>query len=117
MFLDESCTIQVSILYPIILRLISGIFFLFSLIAKYQLCSKTLAYHYNIDSCQATCRSLSEPDVTCSIKFTPVDGCTCEKGTYLDETGKCVPATSCPCYYKGSPLPSGEVVHENGIIW
>ncbi|KAJ6664961.1 hypothetical protein lerEdw1_005192 [Lerista edwardsae] len=84
--------------------------------AKYQICPKTLVYRYNIDSCQATCRSLSEPDVTCSIKFTSVDGCTCEEGTYLDETGKCVPPTSCPCYYKGSPLPSGEVVHENGVI-
>ncbi|TFK08675.1 antigen KI-67 [Platysternon megacephalum] len=79
-------------------------------------CPKSLTYSYIVNSCQPTCRSLSEPDVTCNIKFTPVDGCTCANGTYMDENGKCVPATSCPCYYKGSVLPSGEVVHDNGVI-
>ncbi|XP_058704055.1 mucin-5AC-like [Poecile atricapillus] len=80
------------------------------------LCPKSLAYTYNVNSCQPTCRSLSEPDVTCSIKFVPVDGCTCINGTYMDDSGKCVPASSCPCYYKGMPLSSGEVVHDNGVI-
>ncbi|XP_043404992.1 mucin-5AC [Chelonia mydas] len=79
-------------------------------------CPKSLTYSYVVNSCQPTCRSLSEPDVTCNIKFTPVDGCTCANGTYMDENGKCVPATSCPCYYKGSVLPSGEVVHDSGVI-
>uniref|UniRef100_A0A8D0G5L5 Mucin-5AC n=1 Tax=Sphenodon punctatus TaxID=8508 RepID=A0A8D0G5L5_SPHPU len=79
-------------------------------------CPKSLSYSYSISSCQPTCRSLSEPDVTCNIKIIPVDGCTCEKGTYMDEYGKCVPASMCPCYYKGSPVPSGEVVHENGLV-
>ncbi|XP_062974479.1 mucin-5AC-like [Elgaria multicarinata webbii] len=83
---------------------------------KYQICPKTLTYSYIIDSCQPTCRALSEPDVTCNIKFTPVDGCTCEEGMYMDENGKCVPAPSCSCYYKGSPLLPGEVVHENGAL-
>ncbi|NXJ99983.1 MUC5A protein, partial [Corythaixoides concolor] len=81
------------------------------------LCPKSLEYTYNVDSCQPTCRSLSEPDVTCSIKFVPVDGCTCINGTYMDESGKCVPASSCPCYYKGMPLSSGEVIHDNGVVW
>ncbi|XP_052666588.1 mucin-5AC [Harpia harpyja] len=80
------------------------------------LCPKSLKYAYNVDSCQPTCRSLSEPDVTCSIKFVPVDGCTCVNGTYMDESGKCVPASSCPCYYKGMPLSSGEVIHDNGVV-
>ncbi|XP_032546258.1 mucin-5AC-like [Chiroxiphia lanceolata] len=80
------------------------------------LCPKSLEYTYNVDTCQPTCRSLSEPDVTCSIKFVPVDGCTCINGTYMDETGKCVPASSCPCYYKGMPLSSGEVIHDNGVV-
>uniref|UniRef100_A0A8B9ILX6 VWFD domain-containing protein n=1 Tax=Anser cygnoides TaxID=8845 RepID=A0A8B9ILX6_ANSCY len=79
-------------------------------------CPKSLKYTYNIDSCQPTCRSLSEPDVTCNIKFVPVDGCTCINGTYMDESGKCVPASSCPCYYKGMPLSPGEVIHDNGIV-
>ncbi|XP_071664711.1 mucin-5AC [Patagioenas fasciata] len=80
------------------------------------LCPKSLKYMDNVDACQPTCRSLSEPDVTCSIKFVPVDGCTCINGTYMDESGKCVPASSCPCYYKGMPLSSGEVVHDNGVV-
>ncbi|XP_031409320.1 mucin-5B [Meleagris gallopavo] len=79
-------------------------------------CPKSLSYSYTIDSCQPTCRSLSEPDVTCKIKFVPVDGCTCINGTYMDESGKCVPANECPCYYRGSPIPLGEVVHENGLV-
>ncbi|XP_054027982.1 mucin-5B [Dryobates pubescens] len=78
-------------------------------------CPKSLSYSYTISSCQPTCRSLSEPDVTCSVKFVPVDGCTCTDGTYMDESGKCVPAKECPCYYRGSPLPHGEVIRENGL--
>ncbi|CAM2115408.1 unnamed protein product [Caretta caretta] len=85
--------------------------------AKYTTsCPKSLTYSYNISSCQPTCRSLSEPDVTCNIRFIPVDGCSCEKGTYMDEYGKCVSASKCPCYYKGSPIPSGEAVHEDGLV-
>uniref|UniRef100_A0A8B9UUB6 VWFD domain-containing protein n=1 Tax=Anas zonorhyncha TaxID=75864 RepID=A0A8B9UUB6_9AVES len=79
-------------------------------------CPKSLSYSYNIDSCQPTCRSLSEPDVTCNIKFVPVDGCTCINGTYMDESGKCVPSNECPCYYRGSPIPLGEAVHDNGLV-
>ncbi|NWV23502.1 MUC5A protein, partial [Origma solitaria] len=79
-------------------------------------CPKSLSYSYTISSCQPTCRSLSEPDVTCNIKFVPVDGCTCVNGTYMDESGKCVPANECPCYYRGSAIPFGEVVHENGRV-
>ncbi|XP_026562220.1 mucin-5AC-like [Pseudonaja textilis] len=84
--------------------------------AKFQICPETWSYHYNIGTCQATCRALSEVDVTCKIKFPPVDGCTCEEGTYLDDSGKCVPASKCPCYHKGSAIPSGQVVHDNGIM-
>ncbi|XP_027716004.1 mucin-5AC-like [Vombatus ursinus] len=79
-------------------------------------CPKSLTYHYNVTTCQPTCRSLSEPDVTCSIKFGPVDGCTCQEGTFMDDNGKCVPAASCPCYYQGSAVPNGESVHDNGAM-
>ncbi|XP_053103873.1 mucin-5B-like [Hemicordylus capensis] len=80
------------------------------------LCPKSLNYSYTITSCQPTCRSLSEPDVTCNIRFVPVDGCTCESGTYMDDSGKCVPANQCPCYYRGTPVLSGEVHHDLGIV-
>ncbi|KAM9013873.1 mucin-5AC-like [Ara ararauna] len=84
--------------------------------SKYTSCPKSLSYSYNISSCQPTCRSLSERDVTCNIKFVPVDGCTCINGTYMDESGRCVPVTECPCYYRGSPISSGETVQENGLV-
>nr|XP_056707939.1 mucin-5B-like [Euleptes europaea] len=79
-------------------------------------CPKSLAYSYTISSCQPTCRSLSEPDITCNIKFVPVDGCTCINGTYMDDYGKCVPASSCPCYYRGTAILPGEVLHDTGVV-
>ncbi|XP_070621281.1 mucin-5B-like isoform X2 [Erythrolamprus reginae] len=83
--------------------------------SKYTTCPTSLNYSYEISSCQPTCRSLSEPDITCNIKFVPVDGCTCGAGTYMDESEICVSANKCPCYYKGTALPPGEVYHESGV--
>lgn len=97
---------------------ISNDYFFFFLQAKYTTsCPSSLTYSYEISSCEPTCRSLSEPDITCHIKFVPVDGCTCEHGTYLDDSGICVPANKCPCYYKGTPILPGEVYHEFGVAW
>ncbi|XP_026524030.1 mucin-5AC-like [Notechis scutatus] len=83
---------------------------------KYTTCPKSLNYSYEISSCQPTCRSLSEPDITCNIKFVPVDGCTCEHGTYMDDSETCVPANKCPCYYKGTTILPGEVFYEFGDV-
>ncbi|XP_069481491.1 mucin-5B-like [Ambystoma mexicanum] len=79
-------------------------------------CPESQTYRYIISSSQATCRSRSERDITSSIKFVPVDGCTCQDGALMDDTGKCVPLGSCPCYYKMSAMPSGEVIRESGIM-
>ncbi|XP_045870566.1 mucin-5AC [Meles meles] len=79
-------------------------------------CPKSLTYRYSISTCQPTCRARSHEDVTCGISFVPVDGCTCPNGTFLDDAGKCVPATSCPCYHEGSVVPNGESLHEHGVI-
>nr|XP_025142814.1 mucin-5AC isoform X4 [Bubalus bubalis] len=79
-------------------------------------CPKSLTYRYNISTCLPTCRARSDEDVTCSISFVPVDGCTCPDGTFLDDAGACVPATSCPCYFQGSVVPNGESRHEQGIV-
>uniref|UniRef100_A0A8C7EM30 Mucin-5AC n=1 Tax=Neovison vison TaxID=452646 RepID=A0A8C7EM30_NEOVI len=79
-------------------------------------CPKSLTYQYSISTCQPTCRARSHEDVTCGISFVPVDGCTCPNGTFLDDAGKCVPATSCPCYHEGSVVPNGESLHERGVI-
>ncbi|XP_048217429.1 mucin-5AC [Perognathus longimembris pacificus] len=79
-------------------------------------CPKSMSYHYHISTCQPTCRSLSEEDVTCQVSFVPVDGCACPEGTFLDDLGKCVQAASCPCYHRGSMVPNGESVHDNGAV-
>ncbi|XP_006861081.1 PREDICTED: mucin-5B [Chrysochloris asiatica] len=85
--------------------------------AKYMSsCPKSQSYEYVVDTCQPTCRSLSEVDVTCGISFVPVDGCTCPVGTYLDDAGTCVPAQECPCYLRGTVVAPGEVVHDNGVV-
>ncbi|XP_008047635.2 mucin-5AC-like, partial [Carlito syrichta] len=79
-------------------------------------CPKSMTYQYHVSTCQPTCRALGEPDVTCGVAFVPVDGCTCPTGTFLDDAGKCVPATSCPCYHQGSVVPNGESVHDSGAV-
>ncbi|XP_033061537.1 mucin-5AC [Trachypithecus francoisi] len=79
-------------------------------------CPKSMTYHYHVSTCQPTCRSLSEGDITCRVGFIPVDGCTCPEGTFLDDTGKCVQASNCPCYHRDSVIPSGESVHDSGAV-
>ncbi|XP_078271729.1 mucin-2-like [Rhinoraja longicauda] len=84
--------------------------------SKYTNCPKTLVYSYNMTSCQRTCQSLAAPDRTCEVSTDPVDGCGCAEGTYMDDTGKCVEPSDCPCYYKGTIVPAGEVIHENDAM-
>uniref|UniRef100_A0A452R4K5 VWFD domain-containing protein n=1 Tax=Ursus americanus TaxID=9643 RepID=A0A452R4K5_URSAM len=79
-------------------------------------CPKSQNYSYVVDGCQPTCRALSQLDVTCGIDFVPVDGCVCPLGTFLDDSGACVPADACPCYFRGSVVAPGEVVHDNGVV-
>ncbi|XP_063293575.1 mucin-5AC-like [Pelobates fuscus] len=83
---------------------------------KYILkCPKNLVFSFNITSCLPTCRSLSELDMSCNVHFYPLPGCTCDEGNYIDDTGRCVPAAECPCYFRGTPIPSGETINENGL--
>ncbi|XP_041918578.1 mucin-5AC-like [Alosa sapidissima] len=73
-------------------------------------CPSNMVYAYSIQNSDRSCRCYSDPDFTCSATFAPVDGCICEKGTYLDEGGKCVAPANCSCYYKGQVIPPGEVI-------
>ncbi|KAM8928862.1 mucin-5B [Lycaon pictus] len=79
-------------------------------------CPKSQNYTYVVDSCQPTCRALSQVDVTCGVSFVPVDGCVCPSGTFLDDAGACVSAEACPCYFHSSVVAPGEVVHDNGVV-
>ncbi|KAK9952099.1 hypothetical protein ABG768_017957, partial [Culter alburnus] len=78
-------------------------------------CPDNMKYSYGVTSCGSTCRSLSVHAYNCQGSFTPVDGCVCSEGTYLNEAGTCVPAHQCPCY-KGDDVidPSG-IFYNNGV--
>ncbi|XP_036433734.1 LOW QUALITY PROTEIN: mucin-5AC-like [Colossoma macropomum] len=77
-------------------------------------CSGNMKYYYHLSSCETTCRSLSGYDYTCKVSHTPVDGCACAKGTYLDDKGKCVPASSCPCYHNNQVVAPSQVINKDG---
>ncbi|XP_060891509.1 mucin-5AC-like [Labrus mixtus] len=77
-------------------------------------CPSNFVYGYQMESCGRTCRSLSQSDLTCEVKFTPLDGCGCAKGTYLNDEGECVPATKCPCYVEDMVVVSGKVIRLSG---
>ncbi|XP_046956534.1 mucin-5B-like [Lynx rufus] len=85
--------------------------------AKYvSSCPKSQNYSYVVAGCQPTCRALSQVDVTCGVTFVPVDGCICPSGTFLDDSGACVSAEACPCYFRGSAVAPGEVVHDDSVV-
>ncbi|XP_078077489.1 uncharacterized protein LOC144499246 [Mustelus asterias] len=75
-------------------------------------CPKTLVYSYDMKGCRRTCRSLSEKDITCGIQHVPVDGCGCAEGMYMNDKGRCVPSSECPCLYQGTILNPGETINQ-----
>ncbi|GAA6233825.1 mucin-5AC-like [Lates japonicus] len=79
-------------------------------------CQSNMVYSNNITSNSHTCRCLGTTDLSCHATFPPIDGCICIKGTYLDDSGNCVPSKACPCYDKGSVVPPGQVVNKDGVM-
>ncbi|XP_049907177.1 mucin-5B-like [Epinephelus moara] len=79
-------------------------------------CPSSMVYSYNITSSSQTCRCISSEHLSCHFSFPPIDGCVCAEETYLDDSGKCVPAKACPCYDKGSVVPPGQVVSKDGLM-
>ncbi|XP_050929287.1 mucin-5B [Lates calcarifer] len=77
-------------------------------------CPSTLVYDYQMESCGRTCRSLSQSDSTCEVKFTPLDGCGCAEGTYLNEKGECVSAPQCSCHVGETVMQPGQVISAYG---
>ncbi|CAH6793373.1 Muc5b [Phodopus roborovskii] len=78
-------------------------------------CPQNKSYSYAVSTCEPTCRSLSEADVTCGISFVPVDGCTCPEGTFLNDKGHCVRDEECPCFFHGTVVAPREFVMDNGV--
>ncbi|XP_071972693.1 mucin-5B-like [Engystomops pustulosus] len=79
-------------------------------------CPPSFVYSYTVTTCIPTCRSLFEPDLSCSFTFHTVDGCVCPNGTYLNDRGVCVKREDCPCYYKGVPVPTNEPLNVGRLI-
>ncbi|KAL1247256.1 hypothetical protein QQF64_022632 [Cirrhinus molitorella] len=78
-------------------------------------CPGNMKYSYGVTSCGSTCRLLSIHDYNCSMSFTPVFGCVCPEGTYLNEAGSCVPAHQCPCYDGDKVIDPSEIFYSNGV--
>uniref|UniRef100_UPI003AB09373 mucin-5AC-like n=1 Tax=Centroberyx gerrardi TaxID=166262 RepID=UPI003AB09373 len=79
-------------------------------------CPRSMVYSDSITSNSRTCRCLSTTDPSCHLSFPPVDGCICAEGTYLDDSGKCVPSNGCPCHDKGSVVLPGQVMSKDGLM-
>ncbi|XP_034734967.1 mucin-2-like [Etheostoma cragini] len=77
-------------------------------------CPSTFVYGYQMTSCGRTCRSLSQSDLTCAVEFTPLDGCGCAEGTYLNEKGECVSASQCSCHVGDTLVHPGQVISIHG---
>ncbi|KAF7658625.1 hypothetical protein LDENG_00009990 [Lucifuga dentata] len=77
-------------------------------------CPSSFVYDYHMTSCHRTCRFLSQPDLTCEVDFTPVDGCGCAEGTYLNEKGECVSASQCPCFVGDRVVHTGHAIKFEG---
>lgn len=84
---------------------------------SYADCPADTVYSYNMTSCGRTCRSISQTDYTCQISFSPVDGCGCEEGTYMNDFGLCVQPEKCPCYDKDTVINAGEAYTKDGATW
>ncbi|XP_076011969.1 mucin-5B-like [Genypterus blacodes] len=79
-------------------------------------CPSSMIYSYSLISSSRTCRCIGTTDPSCYSSFLPIDGCICAEGTYMDESGKCVPAKACPCYYQGSAVPAGQVINKDRVM-
>ncbi|KAI4830567.1 hypothetical protein KUCAC02_002188 [Chaenocephalus aceratus] len=79
-------------------------------------CPSSMVYSDSITTSSHTCRCLGSTDLSCHASFPLIDGCVCALGTYLDDTGKCVPSTACPCYDEGSEVSPGQVVNKQGLM-
>ncbi|XP_031756620.1 mucin-2 [Xenopus tropicalis] len=75
-------------------------------------CPGSQTYLYNITTCQSTCRSLALGEKECDSEFTPIDGCGCPDGMYLNEKDGCVPISQCSCYHQGMYLRPNEVFYK-----
>ncbi|XP_038661963.1 mucin-6-like [Scyliorhinus canicula] len=78
-------------------------------------CHGLQVFSYDSKACNRTCFSLSNSILECTESGVPVDGCNCPPNTFLDDTNKCVRASSCPCFLQdGAIVPAGKSVNTFG---
>uniref|UniRef100_A0A8C5H0H0 Mucin-2-like n=1 Tax=Gouania willdenowi TaxID=441366 RepID=A0A8C5H0H0_GOUWI len=77
---------------------------------SYFSCPGSQVFSFNHQRCQLTCRSLALKEQNCISNFSPVDGCSCAEGSYLDDKGICVPVSKCPCFYNDIYIKPGKSV-------
>ncbi|XP_051890116.1 mucin-19-like [Pristis pectinata] len=75
-------------------------------------CENNQVFDNEMTTCNRNCRSVAKADFTCNVKDTPVYGCGCLEGKYMNEKGACVDKKECPCYHKGTYLKPGEKVDD-----
>lgn len=80
-------------------------------------CPETMVYNYSVKYCNQSCRSLDEPDPLCKVQISPMEGCGCPEGTYLNDEEECVTPDDCPCYYKGKIVQPGNSFQEDKLMW
>ncbi|XP_055509559.1 mucin-2-like [Leucoraja erinacea] len=73
-------------------------------------CKNNQIFDNEMTTCNRNCKLLTKTDFTCDVKDTPVYGCGCPEGKYMNENGACVNAEDCSCYYKGIYIQPGEKV-------
>ncbi|XP_034018458.1 mucin-5AC-like [Thalassophryne amazonica] len=79
-------------------------------------CPSNMVYSDHITASGRSCRCIGVSDLLCHASFPPIDGCVCAEGTYVDDSGKCVPLKDCPCFDKGSVVPPGQVINKDGAM-
>ncbi|XP_032895186.1 mucin-2-like isoform X3 [Amblyraja radiata] len=75
-------------------------------------CKNSHIFDNEMTTCNRNCKLLTKTDFTCDVKDTPVYGCGCPEGKYMNENGACVNAEDCSCYYKGIYIQPGEEVDD-----
>ncbi|XP_067324581.1 mucin-19 [Anolis sagrei] len=78
-----------------------------------QKCDEGKVFQYNAEACNTSCRSLSERDLSCDVEDSPVDGCLCPEGLYLNSKGMCVNQDACDCHMNNQVLLRGQHIELN----
>nr|XP_061812910.1 mucin-5AC-like [Nerophis lumbriciformis] len=115
--LDSVCAIMSSYVYACMAAGVSLKGWRDAVCGKYTSgCPSNLVFDYHMTNCGRTCHSLGQRDGTCDVDLSPMDGCGCAEGTYLNDRGRCVPASQCFCYMGDMVLRPQQVIKVSGQI-